>query len=222
MLEDDIFQRYSPNFSKLLKFGFKKNKGIYHYEQFFKNNEFKAIIKISNSKISGTIYDVENDDEFLPIKASDKYGSFVSEVKEEYKNILINIRENCFEENYFISSQANRIAKLIIEKYNDTPEFMWEKFPTYGVFKNKNTNKWYGIIMNISKKKLGEDSDAPVEIINIKLDKEKIQTLINKKGYYPAWHMNKTSWITLSLDEKISDDEILNHIEESYSYTIKK
>ena len=57
--------------------------------------------------------------------------------------------------------------------------------------------------------------------MNVKLDKDKIQELLKKDGYYPAWHMNKKSWITITLDEVISDDEIMNLIKESYSYTKK-
>lgn len=221
-IEEDIFQKYIPDIKKLIKYGFKKNKTVYRYEKIFKNSEFKAVIEISKTgKISGMVYDIENNDEFLPLKVESQQGAFVGEVKEEYKNILTDIRDSCFSENYFMFPQANRITNLIISKYGDNPDFMWKNFSDYGVFKNANNNKWYGIIMNINYSKLGLDNNKPVEIINIKLDKDKIQKLHEKQGFYPAWHMNKKSWITILLDETLQDDEIMSLIEESYSYTIE-
>ena len=75
--------------------------------------------------------------------------------------------------------------------------------------------------MNIPRSKLGEKSNNIVEIINLKIDKDKIQKLLLKNGYYPAWHMNKKLWISISLDETLQDKDIIKHIEESYAYTIK-
>ena len=59
-----------------------------------------------------------------------------------------------------------------------------------------------------------------MEILNVKLDKHKISNLINKDGLYTAYHMNKKSWITIVLDETLSDDFIMELIDESYSYTV--
>ncbi len=219
-IEHEIFKKYTPDFNKLIEYGFKKNKTNYIYEKNFRNNGFKAILEISKSgKISGTVFDIENNDEFLPLKIESQQGAFVGKIREEYQKILIDIRDKCFSERYFIFPQTNRITNLIISKYGDSPNFMWEQFPDCGVFKNKTNNKWYGIIMNINYSKIGENNDKPVEIINIKLDKNEIQELLTKNGFYPAWHMNKKSWITITLDEKLSDNEIMQLIEESYSYT---
>ena len=221
-IENDIFKKYTPDYNKLIEYGFSKNKTVYQYEKFFENNEFKAVIEISkNGIITGKVIELENNDEFLPLKIETQQGIFVGIIREEYKRILIDIRDNCFSKNYFIFPQSNRITHLIISKYENKPDFMWEQFEGYGVFKNANNNKWYGIIMNINYSKLGLDSNNPVEIINIKLDKDKIPELLKKDGYYPAWHMNKKSWITITLDETVSDDEIIKLISESYSFTIE-
>lgn len=220
-IENDIFKKYIPDFEKLIKYGFKKNKTGYYYEKLFKNNEFKVIIEISkDGKIISKVFDIENNDEFLPLNVELQQGAFIGEVREEYTEILTEIRDKCFSKNYFVSPQANRITDLIIKKYGDNPNFMWEKFSDYGVFKNSDNNKWYGIIMNISYSKLGLDNNNFVEVINLKLDKDKIPKLLRKDGFYPAWHMNKKYWITITLDETLSDGEILNFVEESYSYTV--
>lgn len=222
-IESEIFKKYSADFDKLIEYGFQKEKISYSYEKLFRNNEFKAVINITNNgNVTGIVYDIENNDEFLPLKIVSQEGSFVGEVKEEFKKILIDIRDNCFLEKHFLSTQANRITKLLISKYGDNPEYMWKDAPLFGVFRNSVSKKWYGIIMNIPRTKLGEDDKSIVEILNIKLDSEKIQKLLKKEGFYPAWHMNKKYWITITLDETLSDKEILDLLEESYSFTVNK
>ena len=221
-IESEIFKRYSVDFKKLIKYGFKKDKDRYLFNKLFKNNEFRAeIIVLKSGETQGRVYETESDDEFLPLRIKGREGSFTGIIREEYKQILTDIRDNCFVKNYFIYPQSNRITNAIISKYGDSPAFMWEQFPGFGVFKNPTNNKWYGAIMNIDYSKLGKDSKKPVEIINLKLDKNEIQDLIKKDGFYPAWHMNKKSWITVALDETLSDEKILKLIEESHSYTVK-
>lgn len=75
-------------------------------------------------------------------------------IKEEYIKILQEIKDKCFEKEYFIFNQLNRIAKKIKEKYNVDPEFLWDKFPDYGVFRNRRSSKWFSIIMDIDKSKI--------------------------------------------------------------------
>ena len=110
----------------------------------------------------------------------------------------------------------------IFENFGDRPLFMWDDDPYSGVFKNPETAKWYGIIMYIPRSRLGEKSAAYVQVMNLKLDVDEIQKLLKHKGFYPAYHMNKKYWISLTLDEKLSDDEILALVEESHCYTVSK
>jgi len=137
-------------------------------------------------------------------------------VKDEYIKILKDIRKNCFEKDLFITNQANRITNLINKLYKDEPEFLWEKFPGFGVFKNANTLKWYAIIMNIDKRKLGDFNEESVEILNVKLNFNNIISLLGKNGFFEAYHMNKKNWISIILDESLSDEEIMGLIKESY------
>lgn len=221
-IESDLFLRHSCDFEKLIEFGFKKEKQKYFLEKLFMNGEFKASISVSKKGVvSGAVFDTENGDEYLPIRLENPQGAFVGKVKDEYINLLTQIREMCFFKNLFVAEQSNRIANFIKTKYNDSPVFMWPKFPTYGVFKNKKNDKWYGIVMYIPKTKLGEPSEEKVEVINLKINKDKIPELIKLEGIYPAWHMNKKYWISVILDETLSDDEIIKYIEESQCYTLK-
>ena len=215
-IENDIFKRANVNFSELEKYGFKKSNDNYIFEKKFLNNDFKAIINIDNKGIlRGKIIDLQVDEEYTNIR-TEMTGEFVNEVRESYKNILLDIRNHCFESNYFISDQANRINKYIKERYNNDPEFLWKKFPGYAVYRNGNNSKWYGIIMNLDLSKLG-NSTGETEIINVKLNERKIQELLKKKGFYEAYHMSKTDWISIILNDTLNDDEIISLLDESYN-----
>ena len=215
-IENEIFKRTYVNFEKLLEYGFKNNNNNYTYERVFFDNEFKAIITIDNKgSINGKVIDLQVAEEYVGLRTK-MTGEFVNKVRNSYKDILIDIRNNCFETNDFISPQANRISKYIKNKYNSNPEFLWEKFPRYAVYRNKNNNKWFGIIMNLDKSKLDKGS-GEVEIINIKLNASKIQTLLKQNGFYKAYHMSKTEWISIILNDTLDDNEIISLILESYN-----
>ncbi len=220
-IEEKIFVKTKINFNKILEYGFKKNKNLYEYKKNIMNDTFRVDIKINDTGIvKGKIYDLITKDEYTNFRIENNTGLFKNQVLDEYKKILEDIKNKCFEEENFIYDQSNRIAKLIKEKYGDEPNFEWDKFPFYGVFKNN--NKWYSIIMNIDKSKIEQNFNGEIEIINIKLEPLKIEKLLTKKGFYPAYHMNKKNWITIILDNTISDNDIMNLIDESYSYTIIK
>lgn len=218
IIEDKIFKKSNVITDKLIPYGFIKKDNKYIYQTNIINNNFMVEIEIINNKVSGKIIDLSFNEEYTNFRINDLTGDFVSKIRTEYENILLDIRHNCFIENYFISNQSNRITNIIIEKYNTYPEFLWEKTPDCGIFRNKLNQKWYGIIMNIPKNKLDKKStEENVEIINLKVSEDKISNLIKLEGYYRAYHMNKKNWITIILNDTLKDEEILSYIEESYN-----
>ncbi len=112
------------------------------------------------------------------------------------------------------------IFEYVKEEYNTIPEYSWDKYPLYAVLKHSN-NKWYGIIMNISKEKLGLEGKDVVDIIDIKCSPEMIGSLRLSKGFLPAYHMNKEHWITILLDGSVEKEKIKQLIDLSYELTEK-
>ena len=174
-IESEVFKKYVPNYNKLVKYGFKKSNNEYRFSKKFMNNTFRADIVINdNGEILGKVIEIELDEEYTNFRIEGSEGEFVGKVREEYKNILQDIANNCFEKEYFIFEQTNRITKLINEKYAVSPEFLWAKFPGFGVFRNARSNKWFGIIMNIDRSKIISDKSGEIEVLNVKLD-DKVQ-----------------------------------------------
>ena len=221
-LENEVFKKTHVDFNKLKEYGFVLENNKYKYSKNFMQDNFRADIMVDKDGIlTGKVIDLTIGAEYISLRIKNNTGQFVSKVREEYTNILNDIKDKCFEKDYFITLQANRIAKKIINLYHDKPEFAWEKFPGYGIFRNQKNQKWYALIMNIAKSKLDKESSLEVEIINVKLNEEKITKLLKQKGFYPAYHMNKKNWISIILDNTLSDEEIIGYIKESHSYTEK-
>lgn len=81
------------------------------------------------------------------------------------------------------------LINYLKSEYNTSPEYLWKNTPNCAVFRNKN-NKWYGLLIDISKRKFGLDSDEIIDVLNIKADPFLIDVLIEKPGFYRAYHMN--------------------------------
>ena len=217
-IEDDVFKRTIVHFETLIPYGFIKNGNIYEYSKKIMNS-FRVNIVIGESGlVMGRVYDLDTGDEYTNFRIGTQNGEFVNAVREAYKDILRDIKMHCFETLYFITEQANRITKKIMEVYLHEPEFIFKNSPGYGIFRNSNNRKWYALIMNIDKSKIDKNSTGEVEILNVKLSEERISMLLNRNGFYRAYHMNKKKWITILLDNTLSDEEIMEYVTISYQY----
>ncbi|MCZ4064740.1 MmcQ/YjbR family DNA-binding protein [Oxalobacter aliiformigenes] len=222
-IEDNIFKRYSPDFDKLKEYGFIKTDNNFIIEKLFYNNLFKTVLVIDfNGNISGTVYDLENNDEFLPLRVESNQGAFVGKVRAAYEELLTEIRNNCFTKKYYIFPQSNRITNLIIEKYGNEPEFLWKTTPGTGVFRNPDTKKWYIAILDIDRSKIQPNRTGLVEIALLKLQPDEVQKITKQEHFYQGYHMNKKYWITIILDDTVLDEKIMELIEKSHNLTKKK
>ncbi len=220
-LEKEIFEKSKIEFKKLRSYGFKKQGNVYIYSKNLSNG-FRLDIEVSlNGVVHGKVYDLAFQEEYIGYRIEEQKGKFASQIREEVKEILLDIKKKCTLSLFFTTKQANRITNLILEKYGDFPEFLWKKYPFHGVFRNSKNQKWYALIMKIDLNKIDKISKE-VEILNIKLEKETIKNLSNRKGIYEAYHMNKQNWITILLDDTISDQEIFKYVEKSYDLVKKE
>ena len=118
-----------------------------------------------------------------------------------------------------------KIFQYAKENFGTVPQYLWEKYPNYAVLKHHHNQKWFGIIVDLPYNKLNlpnsNEPNACIDLLVIKTDPVAIPTLLNNDGYHPAYHMNKTHWISLRLDGTIPEDEIYYLLNESYQLTKK-
>lgn len=218
MIEQELFKQSIIDEDKLIPYGFIKKQDKYIISKNILNNTFRIDVSITNKQVIGRVYDLEFNEEYTNYRLNDELGNFSGQVKEEFINFLLDIKDNCTHSNYFIYKQTNRLHNLIFNKYHDNPEFLWDNSLTDAVYRNKRNNKWYALIMNINRTKL-DNIDEDIEVINLKLDNTLIKKLLKRKGFYKAYHMNKDNWITIILNDTLSDEEIMVLIEQSHKYT---
>jgi len=220
-IEREIMKRITFDFEKLKTYGFIQKGKTYQYSKTFMEGLRADIIIDENQEVTGKVYDTNFEEEYNNFRMENQTGEFANTVKEAYQNILKDIANKCGEKKNFITNQANRITKFIFSFYHDEPEFPWESSSGFGIFRNPTSKKWYGLIMNIDKNKLDKKSSGEVEAINVKLDNQRIENLLNKQGFYPAYHMNKKHWISIILDDTLTDEEVIECIKESHTFTEK-
>lgn len=116
-----------------------------------------------------------------------------------------------------------KIIDYIKKKYKAEPEHLWRSYPDYIVFRHSDNNKWFGIIMDVSRDKLGLDGDDRVDIIDVKVGDPFLRDmLIQQPGYLPAYHMNKGNWITVLLDGTVSFEDVCGMVDEGFMATASK
>ena len=219
-IEAEIFKKATADFAKVEAYGFKKQSDGYRLEKTFMDESFRADIHIdANGKVSGSVYDVAADDEYTLFRVDGMTSGFAGEVRKNYEQILETVKAECFCVLPFLTAQANRLSAEIKNKYGDDPQFMFKRLPSFGVFKNPQTNKWYAMIMNAKTDNADKAKGEEIEILHIKLTDKKTEILSPREGLNPSFNKH---WRSIVLDGILSDDEIMEFIDKSHTFTVKK
>ncbi len=88
-----------------------------------------------------------------------------------------------------------------LDTYCTSPDYPFdEKFET-AVLRHGDNRKWYAIVMKVSRRKFGFDSDEVIDVVNVKLPTEMFGSFGAAEGVYPAYHMNKLHWVSVLLPD---------------------
>ena len=216
----EIFKSYQLNQEKAYDYGFVENGGVWTYSCQILQDDFVMTVSITTDNVSFHVFDQETGDLYPQVHMESMTGSFVGNVREACLETLYHIRKACFDVQDFICPQTKRIMTQVQEQYGNQLEYLWEKSPDTAVLRHEGNKKWYAVLMKISWDKLEKGREGQVEAVNLKHDQ--VADLLSKKGIYSAFHMNKRYWISVSLDDTLSDEEVLELIETSWNLTIKK
>ena len=95
-IEEEIFSAYQVNKDILLSYGFNLFKDVYTCQKDI-NNDFKALIVVDeNNVLKGKVIEKAFDEEFIQLRNEAYQGGFIGEIREAYKDLLIDIRNNCY------------------------------------------------------------------------------------------------------------------------------
>ncbi len=142
-------------------------------------------------------------------------------VKYECERLFDDVVEKCYDENVFKMPQTKAVLRYVREKHGVAEKYLWEKTPNNAVFREKISGKWFGALLTVKYKTLGVDKDGLCEIIDLKQTAEKIEIMVDNQSFLPGYHMNKKSWYTIILDDRLETEKLFDCIDESYNL-IKK
>lgn len=111
--------------------------------------------------------------------------------------------------------------KYITETYGVTADFPWLDYPGYAVYRHKENKKWFAVVMDIPKSKLGVPEEGMTDVVNLKCDPLLIGSLLNEEGIFPGYHMNKAYWITVLLDGTVDEEKLSFLLDLSFELTHK-
>lgn len=114
------------------------------------------------------------------------------------------------------------LSGYIAETYAADAEFPWVQYPEYAVFRHTNNKKWFAVVMEVPKEKLGVPGDGTLDILNVKCDPILIGSFRSEPGIYPAYHMSKANWLSVALDGSVEDEKIKLLLDMSYELTALK
>ena len=89
--------------------------------------------------------------------------------------------------------------------YGTLPDYPFDEDFETAVLRHTDTRKWYGIVMRVSRRKFGFESNEIIDVVNLKLPMEMYGSFDASDGVHPAYHMNKLHWISVLLPDTQED-----------------
>ena len=90
---------------------------------------------------------------------------------------------------------------VCLDTYGTSPDYPFEEDFVTAVLRHSDNQKWYALVMRLSRRKFGFDSDEAVDVVNLKLPLDMYGSFGAADGVYPAYHMNKMHWISVLLPD---------------------
>lgn len=110
--------------------------------------------------------------------------------------------------------------EYIRKKYKVMPDYPWRADDRSAVFRHADNRKWFALVLDVQRNKLGQSGNEYAEVVNLKVsDMFFRDILIRQEGIIPAYHMNKQHWITVFLDGTVPEDKVFDLIDMSFKAT---
>ena len=98
-----------------------------------------------------------------------------------------------------------RFLEYCLEAFGTEADYPFDEDYQTAVLRHVDNRKWYAIVMRVSRRKFGFDSDEVIDVVNLKQPTEMFGSFGAAEGVYPAYHMNKLHWISVLLPDAPDD-----------------
>ncbi len=219
-----IIKNASLNEKKLIDFGFVKTERQHIAASFKKDfvlNDsgfFATVSVFADGNADYTVFDCETGEEYVLVKESTgAQGSYVGYIRGLCEELVDKVVLHCYDKSRFRSRLLLTASAYAKKKYDSTLEYLWEKTPENAILRREDNKKWYAAFLTVKGTKIGLNNENLVEILNLHADKETIKRIVDNKNFFPGWHMNKNSWITVTEYSQMSDEYLFELIDNSFA-----
>ena len=101
--------------------------------------------------------------------------------------------------------RKQQFLEYCLNTYGTSPDYPFDEDFETAVLRHGDNRKWYALVMRVSRRKFGFDSDEVIDVVNLKLPIEMFGSFGVADGVYPAYHMNKLHWISVLLPDAPND-----------------
>ena len=105
----------------------------------------------------------------------------------------------------FAIMTKHSFLEYCLNTYGTSPDYPFDDWMESAVLRHANNKKWYAIVLRVSRRKFGFDSNEVIDVVNLKLPTEMFGSFGSADGIYPAYHMNKLHWISVLLPDAPDD-----------------
>ncbi len=112
------------------------------------------------------------------------------------------------------------ILEYVKNKYNVDAEYPLPSAPFIPVMRHHDNRKWFALIVEVEKAKIGLSGQDHADLINVKMpDSMLAEILIGRDGFFKGYPISRGSWISILLDGTVPLEEVCRCIDESYKTT---
>lgn len=204
--------------SSLISFGFEKNNDEFIFKKSIESLDLILIARLDRDEnISVSVLDSLTNEEFRLHLSPKAKGEYIQSLRNEIYKLEDSIKNSCAISDLFLL-QWQKIIEYINQKYGAPIECMWkERFNSdEGIFRREDNKKWFVALLICNRKTLTGKGVGKMEVLNVKVDPEKIDSIVDKVHFFPSYHMNKKNWLSIVLNEGCTLETIFAFIDESY------
>lgn len=221
-----IFRSAVPVYERFADFGFEKQKNSYVLKRELSCTGFYVFLTVAESSktdssdvfaadtLNAEVYENETDERYVLFDVKQSNGTFVAELREEVRSLVEEFRASCFES----CNLREKYETYIAESFESAVDYPWPDYEgdvSTAVWRCPN-NRMFALVMDITYRKFGFESDDPVSVVNLKVDPDKKDLLIDGKSVFPGYHMNKKHWVSVLLTAVTSWERLSEMTRRSY------
>lgn len=88
-------------------------------------------------------------------------------------------------EDHKIEMNRNEIEQYIADEYGAAGEHLWARNPNNTVFRHHRSKKWFAIIMDIPRNKIGLDGTDRIDVLDVRCDPLLVGRSCRTKDFTP-------------------------------------